>query len=72
LEEEVDMIYDKLVTLLDSDDPFSPFDTLTFLIGEKGAKHYCGKHLGYPCRPSLEEGTSRQDPHSLYIEIDSD
>jgi hypothetical protein len=70
--EEAEMIYDKLVALLDSDDPFSPFDTLTFLIGEKGARQYCGKHLGYPLRPSPEDGTSSQDPHSLFIEIDSD
>jgi hypothetical protein len=65
-------IYDNLVYLLDSDDPFAPFDTLTFLIGEKNARYFCKTHLGYHYRPSEVEPESASHPasHALSLDID--
>ena len=50
-EDEIASIYDKLVELLNADDPFAPFDTLTLLIGDTGARYFCGEHLGFFQRP---------------------
>lgn len=57
-EAEMERMYDKLVELLASDDPFVTFDTLTFLIGEKNAGYFCRKHLNVHYRPPPVKSTS--------------
>jgi hypothetical protein len=55
----MERMYDKLVELLASDDPFATFDTLAFLIGEKNAVFFCRDHLtDVPHRPPPVKRTS--------------
>jgi hypothetical protein len=60
-DEEIESIYAKLVELLGADGPFAPFDTLTFLMGEKNARSFCDENLNFHYRPPPVQSGSHDD-----------
>jgi hypothetical protein len=45
-------MHSTLCSKLASDDPFAPYDSLCFLLGEKNAYFFCKRKKSFTCRPS--------------------
>jgi hypothetical protein len=61
----ISTMYHNLKSILDSNDPYVPYDTLSFLIGEKGATFFSTKDIPFDCRPPLIPTPSIHSSHSL-------
>ena len=64
-------MYHSLKSFLDSDDPYAPYDSLSFLIGHKNAAFFCTQNnANFSCRPPPIPTSSTIPSNELDLIID--